>query len=53
MIENPKLTVKSDYLAGILQRVFDYDKLTPAQQKKYYEDKTMQQNGEFLIGTFL
>lgn len=53
MIENPKLTVKSDYLAGILQRVFDYDKLTPAKQKKYYEDKTMQQNGEFLIGTFL
>ncbi len=53
MIENPTLNVKSDYLAGILQRVFDYDALTSAQQKNYYNDKTMQQNGEFLIGTFL
>ena len=53
MTENPELTVKSDYLAGILQRVFDYERLTPAQQKKYYDDKTTQQNGEYLIGTFV
>ena len=53
MIDNPTLTLESDYLGAILQRVLDYDKLTPAQQKKYYEDKTTQQNGEFLIGVFL
>lgn len=53
MIENPTLNVKSDYLAGILQRVFDYDELTKKEQKNYYNDKTMQQNGEFLIGSFL
>ena len=53
MNEYPTLNVKSDYLAEILQRVFDYDKLTQAQQKRYYDGKTMQQNGEFLIGTFL
>ena len=53
MIENSKLTVKSDYLAGILQHVSDYEKLSPAQQKKYYDGKTTQQNGEFLIGSFV
>ena len=53
MTENLKLTIKSDYLAGILQRVFDYEKLTPDQQKEYFTGKSMQESGEFLIGTFL
>ena len=52
-MENPTLNIKSDELAEILQRVSDYEALSPAKQKVYYDDKNTQQNGEFLIGTFV
>ena len=52
-MENPTLNIKSDELVEILQRVSDYEALSPAKQKDYYDDKNTQQNGEFLIGTFV
>ena len=52
-MENATLNIKSAELAEILRRVSDYEALSPAKQKKYYDDKSTQQNGEFLIGTFV
>ena len=53
MIQNPKLNIKSDYLAGIVKRALAYEGLSPAQQRAYHNGKTAQESGELLIGSFL
>ena len=53
MIENPMISVQSDYLGSIINAAIEYDKLSDAQSKNYFRDKTTQQHGEVIIGSFL
>ena len=53
MIENPMISVQSDYLGSIINAAIEYDKLSDAQSKHYFRDKTTQQHGEVIIGSFL